>query len=103
MDDLDEPVYIVDYRAQWATQAVLEATRVAKAIGIAAADVEHVGSTAVVGLVEESPGILINYASLEFWSTNRSKPRLLEASPRPVSLRARNHVNTRPAVHRVRE
>jgi GrpB-like predicted nucleotidyltransferase (UPF0157 family) len=50
MDDLDEPVYIVDYRAQWATQAVLEATRVAKAIGIAAADVEHVGSTAVVGL-----------------------------------------------------
>jgi GrpB-like predicted nucleotidyltransferase (UPF0157 family) len=50
MDDLDEPVHIIDYRPQWATEAVAEAARIAKAIGRPVADVEHIGSTAVVGL-----------------------------------------------------
>ncbi|PWU12105.1 MAG: GrpB family protein [Verrucomicrobia bacterium] len=50
MDDLDEPVHIIDYRAQWATEAVAEAARIAKAIGRPLADLEHIGSTAVVGL-----------------------------------------------------
>ena len=35
MDAFDEPVHIVDYRAQWATQAAVEAVRIAKALGIA--------------------------------------------------------------------
>jgi GrpB-like predicted nucleotidyltransferase (UPF0157 family) len=50
MDDLDEPVHIMDYRPQWAMEAMAEAVRIAQAIGRPVADVEHIGSTAVVGL-----------------------------------------------------
>jgi len=51
MRELDEPVHVVGHRAEWATQGSTEAGRVAQALGLPAADIEHIGSTAVVGLV----------------------------------------------------
>src|SRR6516225_9457315 len=42
-------------------------------------------------------------ASFEFWSTSRSNPNPLEASPRPVCFCARNQTNTSPEFQRVRE
>ena len=50
MRTLDEPVHVVGHRVEWAMQAAAEAARVAQALDVAAADVEHIGSTAVPGL-----------------------------------------------------
>jgi GrpB-like predicted nucleotidyltransferase (UPF0157 family) len=51
MPELDEPVRLVAHRAEWASQAASEAARIAEALGVAASDVEHIGSTAVAGLL----------------------------------------------------
>jgi GrpB-like predicted nucleotidyltransferase (UPF0157 family) len=50
MSELDEPVTVVDHRAEWRSEAGAEAARIARALGLAASDVEHIGSTAVAGL-----------------------------------------------------
>jgi GrpB-like predicted nucleotidyltransferase (UPF0157 family) len=50
MSQLDEPVTVIGHRAEWASQAGEEAPRIARALGLAASDVEHIGSTAVPGL-----------------------------------------------------
>lgn len=51
MRDVDEPVQVVEYRAEWASQASAEADRITQALGLPSEDVEHIGSTAVCGLV----------------------------------------------------
>ena len=50
MHGLDEPVSVVSYRTEWASQAAAEAARIAQALSVAEVDVEHIGSTAVAGL-----------------------------------------------------
>jgi GrpB-like predicted nucleotidyltransferase (UPF0157 family) len=50
MSGLDEPVTVVDHRAEWASQGEAEAARIARALGLAASDLEHIGSSAVAGL-----------------------------------------------------
>jgi GrpB-like predicted nucleotidyltransferase (UPF0157 family) len=50
MPDVDEPVHLVLHRAEWASEALREISRIASALSPSAADVEHIGSTAVPGL-----------------------------------------------------
>ena len=51
MPDVDEPVNLVPHQAAWAVQAHSEVARVARRLGLPAADIQHIGSTAVPGLV----------------------------------------------------
>src|SRR5689334_6255551 len=50
MHTIDEPVEVVGYDAQWPVRAAAESARIAQALGIEAARIEHIGSTAVTGL-----------------------------------------------------
>ena len=50
MPDVDEPVHLVPHCAEWASEARRELTRIASALRLSTADVEHIGSTAVPGL-----------------------------------------------------
>jgi len=43
-------VTLVEHRTEWAAQAAVESGRIARGLGLAAGDVEHIGSTAVAGL-----------------------------------------------------
>ncbi|MBR0773546.1 GrpB family protein [Bradyrhizobium diazoefficiens] len=47
---LDEPVSLIPYSAEWPQQFVAERTRLAMRSGLAEADIEHIGSTAVPDL-----------------------------------------------------
>lgn len=47
--ELDEPIELVAHRAEWSSQAAIECARIVRAVG--PAQVEHIGSTAVAGLV----------------------------------------------------
>jgi GrpB-like predicted nucleotidyltransferase (UPF0157 family) len=47
---IDEAVHLVAYRADWADCFLTERTRIVGELGIDASSVEHIGSTAVVGL-----------------------------------------------------
>lgn len=51
MRAIDEPVTLIAHRREWATLAVNEIARVRTAVGVPDTDVEHIGSTAVEGLV----------------------------------------------------
>jgi GrpB-like predicted nucleotidyltransferase (UPF0157 family) len=48
---LDEPVHLVPYDRAWSGVAQTECTRIAQALGVPIVDLEHIGSTAVPGLV----------------------------------------------------
>jgi GrpB-like predicted nucleotidyltransferase (UPF0157 family) len=48
---LDEPIHLASPVASWAESAEVERTRLAGALGIPSSQVEHIGSTAVPGLL----------------------------------------------------
>jgi len=48
--DPDEPIVVVDYDRRWPRLFEQERRRVADALGDAVAEIEHIGSTAVLGL-----------------------------------------------------
>jgi GrpB-like predicted nucleotidyltransferase (UPF0157 family) len=50
VSSLDEPVHIEAYNPEWPLQFEREASRLREVIGDAVRGIEHVGSTAVVGL-----------------------------------------------------
>jgi GrpB-like predicted nucleotidyltransferase (UPF0157 family) len=51
MPDLDEPVRLVPHRPEWAQEAATEIARIAQAVSVPSAALEHIGSTAVPGLL----------------------------------------------------
>jgi GrpB-like predicted nucleotidyltransferase (UPF0157 family) len=48
---LDEPICLVAHDAQWSEIAAAERLRISQALGLSIDDVEHIGSTAVPGLI----------------------------------------------------
>jgi GrpB-like predicted nucleotidyltransferase (UPF0157 family) len=51
MNDLDEPIELVEYDHAWPALAEREAHRIRSALSLSDASIEHIGSTAVPGLV----------------------------------------------------
>jgi GrpB-like predicted nucleotidyltransferase (UPF0157 family) len=47
---LDEPIHLEPHRPEWLTAFEAERDRIAEALGVASTVVQHIGSTAVVGL-----------------------------------------------------
>jgi GrpB-like predicted nucleotidyltransferase (UPF0157 family) len=47
---LDEPIHLEPHRREWSAVFEAERTRIVEALGVPAAVVQHIGSTAVVGL-----------------------------------------------------
>lgn len=51
MPEIEESVHLLSHRPEWRIQAKEEAFRISKELGIPVSDIEHIGSTAVEGLV----------------------------------------------------
>lgn len=49
--DLDEDVHISEYRGEWAQSFVEERSRLSDTLGLDTANIEHIGSTAVTGMI----------------------------------------------------
>lgn len=63
--ELDEPVHVCEYRPEWAVAFAEERGRLAAALGLAAPDLEHIGSTAVAGMLAKPIiDILIGFAGV---------------------------------------
>jgi GrpB-like predicted nucleotidyltransferase (UPF0157 family) len=51
MSELDEPVHLVEYDAAWPAQFEREAHRIRSVLSLPDAAIEHIGSTAVPGMI----------------------------------------------------
>ncbi len=51
MCTVDEPVFVTEYRSAWPSLFASEQRRICVALGVSPSDLEHIGSTAVPGLV----------------------------------------------------
>jgi GrpB-like predicted nucleotidyltransferase (UPF0157 family) len=51
MSELDEPMHLAEYDASWPHLSKIEALRIQSALGVPPTAIEHIGSTAVPGLV----------------------------------------------------
>ena len=51
MSELDEPIQLVEYDEAWPALSEREALRIQSALGLPHAAIEHIGSTAVPGLI----------------------------------------------------
>ena len=69
LPEVDEPVHVVPHRPEWAEQGAELARSVAQALGPLARDVEHVGSTAVRGLVAKPVLDLAVAVDVSRWSS----------------------------------
>ncbi|MBE9020697.1 GrpB family protein, partial [Chroococcidiopsidales cyanobacterium LEGE 13417] len=50
MSDIEDPIIVVSYNADWSIQYEQEKIRILNAVGDAIAEIQHIGSTAVPGL-----------------------------------------------------
>jgi GrpB-like predicted nucleotidyltransferase (UPF0157 family) len=51
MNDVDEPIHVVEYEQRWPHDFAMEQLRLASSLGIPTDRIEHIGSTAVVNLL----------------------------------------------------
>ena len=51
MPELDEPIDLVEHRSEWAAEFAVEQSRLAGALSLQPACIEHIGSTSIPGLV----------------------------------------------------